>query len=85
MKKNTKHWLFGILAVIVVGLAGLNLLAYNHAHAMMRSTTGGSRTSKPEKLTWGRRVGSNMHRMIPGLRALEEIFCHTHRSGILCV
>ncbi|MEI6149626.1 MAG: alpha/beta fold hydrolase, partial [bacterium] len=56
MKKNTKHWLFGILAVIVVGLAGLNLLAYNHAHAMMRSTTGGSRTSKPEKLTWGQKA-----------------------------
>jgi pimeloyl-ACP methyl ester carboxylesterase len=51
MKKKTKHWLFGILAVIVVGFAGLNVIAYNHARAMTRFTGGGSRTGKPENLS----------------------------------
>ena len=53
---TTKHWLFGVLTAIGIGFVVLNLMAYNHAHAMMYFTTGGSRTSKPEKLSWGQKA-----------------------------
>jgi pimeloyl-ACP methyl ester carboxylesterase len=56
MTKKTKHWLIGILTAIVAGFTVLNVLAYNHAHAMMYFTGGGSRTNQPEKLTLGQRI-----------------------------
>ena len=56
MKKRTKHWLSGLLAVLVVGFAVLNVLAYSHAHAMMFFTSGSTRTLKPEKLSGGQKV-----------------------------
>ena len=56
MKRNRKSWLFSILAAMAVGCIVLNVLAYNHAHAMMYFTMGGSRTDKPEKLTFGQRI-----------------------------
>jgi len=37
-------------AFVVAGIVALNLLAYNHARAMLHFTTGGDRTSKPEAL-----------------------------------
>lgn len=37
--------------VVVAGAVGLNVLAYNHAKAMTRFTTGGERTRSPEELT----------------------------------
>jgi uncharacterized protein len=51
MRKKLQRWLFGLLAVGLVGFALLNVLAWNHARAMMRFTGGGSRTVKPEALT----------------------------------
>jgi len=56
MKKPTKRLLMGFLIAFVVGFALLNILAYNHAHAMMYFTSGGTRTEKPEKLTLGQRI-----------------------------
>ena len=52
MKRKTKHRLMGLLILVVAGLAALNVLAYNHARAMMRFSTGGTRTSKPEDLSF---------------------------------
>ena len=40
-------------AVLALGFALLNLLAYAHARAMTRFTEGGTRTPRPEALTWG--------------------------------
>ena len=56
MKKPTKHLLIGTLTTILIGFTLLNVLAYNHAHAMMYFTSGGTRTEKPEKLTLGQRI-----------------------------
>jgi len=56
MKKPTKRLLMGFLIAFVVGFALLNILAYNHAYAMMYFTSGGTRTEKPEKLTLGQRI-----------------------------
>ncbi len=55
MKNKSKQWGFVILAAVVVAFIVLNVLAYNHAYAMMHFTSGGTRTAKPEKLTaWQR-------------------------------
>jgi alpha-beta hydrolase superfamily lysophospholipase len=43
-------------AVLALGLSLLNLLAYAHARAMTRFTEGGTRTPRPEALTWGDKV-----------------------------
>lgn len=51
MKNKIKHWLWGISISIVVGFAGLNVLAYNHARAMTHFTSINSRTTKPEELS----------------------------------
>ena len=56
MKKPAKHLLIGILTAILVCFTLLNILAYNHAHAMMYFTGGGTRTEKPEKLTFRQRI-----------------------------
>ena len=66
MKKARQVALFGVL-VGVLGLGVLNLLAYNHARAMMRFTTGGTRSSRPEELSFWPKVkillfGVNMPR-----------------------
>jgi pimeloyl-ACP methyl ester carboxylesterase len=49
MKKKTKRWLVGIASALAVGFAGLNVLAYNHARAMMHFSDTGTRTTKPER------------------------------------
>ena len=51
MKEKTKRWIMVAVVTVVVGVVGLNVLAYNHAWAMMHFTTGGDRTTKPEALS----------------------------------
>jgi alpha-beta hydrolase superfamily lysophospholipase len=55
MKRKTKVYIF--LIVIAVGFVMLNLLAYNHARAMLNFTRSGERTSKPEKLSFADKLG----------------------------
>jgi len=81
MKKPTKRLLMSFLIAFVVGFALLNILAYNHAHAMMYFTSGGTRTEKPEKLTLGQRIkvlltGVNVPRPVIGtvLQIIGVIF-----------
>jgi len=50
MKRKTKHWLLSLLILLVAGFTLLNVLAYNHASAMMNFTSNGTRTAKPEEL-----------------------------------
>ncbi len=52
MEKKTKRWIAVDIATFAVGVIGLNVLAYNHARAMMHFTTGGDRTSKLEALSF---------------------------------
>lgn len=42
---------------MAIGFSGINVLAYNHARAMMRFTASGDRTRKPEALTLWQRAG----------------------------
>ena len=77
MKKNTKRWIAVALAAVVVGFIGLNVLAYNHAWAMMHYTVGGDRTSKPEGLGGMQKVkvllvGVNIPRP-SGLRSSSDL------------
>ncbi len=51
MRKKAKRWFAIAVALAAIGFAGLNVLAYRHARAMMHFTTGGRRTCKPEELT----------------------------------
>jgi len=51
MMKKTKRWAAAVVTVMVIGFAGLNILAYNHARSMMVFTSGGDRTSEPEALS----------------------------------
>jgi len=46
----------GGLAVAMAGFVALNVLAHNHAHAMLFFTRGGSRTGQPEKLAGLQRI-----------------------------
>lgn len=57
MKTKTKRWLVCLAFVLVAGFAALNVLAYNHAHAMMHFTEAGTRTDKPENLSFWKKVG----------------------------
>jgi len=49
--KKTRQRLLALLIAVVVGLGMLNVLAYNHAYAMMHFASGGSRTGRPEDLS----------------------------------
>lgn len=52
------------LSLLVIGVAGLNLLAYQHAKAMIWFVDGGPRTSRPDKLsTWGK-----VHVLLTGVK-----------------
>jgi alpha-beta hydrolase superfamily lysophospholipase len=51
MQIKRKHGLLILIAALGIGFAILNVLAYNHARAMMFFTAGGSRTGKPEDLS----------------------------------
>ena len=67
MKTKSRRWIISLLAAIMTGLIILNVLAYNHAYAMLHFTRGGSRTEKPEILTSGQKfkvllVGVNVPR-----------------------
>lgn len=48
MRKQRRVWLTGVVLVL---FAVLNVLAYNHARAMTRFASDGSRTRKPEELS----------------------------------
>jgi dipeptidyl aminopeptidase/acylaminoacyl peptidase len=45
------HWKLSLFLVLTTLFAVLNILAYNHAHAMMHFQEGGSRTAVPESLS----------------------------------
>ena len=86
MKKPTKHMIIGALAAILLSFTLLNVLAYNHAHAMMYFTGGGTRAEKPEKLTFGQRVkvlltGVNVPRPV-GSRQPSELDSECRRLSI---
>ncbi len=71
MNKKTNRWLLTLLILLVMGFAVLNVLAYNHARAMMHFTANGTRTNKPENLSfWAKLkvliVGVNVPRPISG-------------------
>lgn len=50
MKIKTRRWIIFMFIAIVAGFVGLNVLAYNHARAMTRFSTGGNRTAQPDAL-----------------------------------
>jgi hypothetical protein len=50
--KKIKRWIFGVTIAIATGFTMLNVFAYNHAYAMMHFTSSGSRTDKPEQLSF---------------------------------
>lgn len=51
-----KRWLLRSLAVAAVGFVALNVLAWNHAHAMTHFTPGRTRTAPPEELAPRRKI-----------------------------
>ena len=56
MVKNRKRLLMLLGLAILTGFLGLNILAYQHARAMLRFAPGGSRTSQPEALSWAQKI-----------------------------
>lgn len=71
MKKKTNCWLLTLLILLVMSFAVLNVLAYKHANAMMNFTANGTRTNKPENLSfWAKLkvliIGVNVPRPISG-------------------
>jgi uncharacterized protein len=56
MKNKTKRRVIVAVFTMVVMFVGLNVLAYNHARAMMHFVTGGDRTAKPETLTFRQKL-----------------------------
>jgi pimeloyl-ACP methyl ester carboxylesterase len=51
MKKRTKRVIVASVCLLGVAFVTLNVLAYNHAHAMMHFTSQGDRTREPERLS----------------------------------
>jgi uncharacterized protein len=56
MKKKAKRYLMLILFILIGGFMMLNILAFNHARAMMYFTDRGCRTTKPELLSLGEKI-----------------------------
>ncbi len=56
MAKKRQRWLMLLALAILTGFLGLNILAYQHAWAMLRFVPGGSRTSQPEALSWAQKI-----------------------------
>src|SRR5262245_35695732 len=52
-----KKWVRRIGLVALVGVAGLNALAFFHAGAMTHWAPSGERTERPEELSWIQRAG----------------------------
>lgn len=50
--RKTRRWLLPLLVFLIIGFVGLNVLAYTHAYSMMHFTSGGTRTHKPEALSF---------------------------------
>ena len=53
---KTKTWIVTVV-IAAIAFAGLNVMAYNHARAMMHFTASGDRTRKPETLTLWQKAG----------------------------
>jgi len=51
MNRRQTKTLFVVAGLFIAVLTALNVLAYRHAHAMMRYSRGGNRTRAPESLT----------------------------------
>ena len=50
MIRNFSHLATVLALLLLAGFAGLNILAYRHAYAMLHYAPGGARTEKPEAL-----------------------------------
>jgi len=77
MSKRVTRLCFAAAAAAVLGFAALNVLAYNHARAMMRFTRAGSRTVKPEALSTAQKIkvlllGVNVPRPAGGRTPADE-------------
>ena len=72
MKKTTKRKIVVGLGLLFAGFVMLNVIAYNHAYAMMHFTAGGVKTNKPEGLNgWAKAMvllfGVNVPRPVGSL------------------
>lgn len=57
MKLVRKHpWLL-LLVLVGLGFLALNVLAFRHAWSMTHFSSGGTRTERPEDLSWKRKIG----------------------------
>lgn len=54
--KIARRWPIVLLALVVAGIAAMNVMAYRHGHAMMHFGGGTARTNKPEKLSLAEKV-----------------------------
>lgn len=52
-----RRWIYSSAAVVLTGLLGVNLLAWQHARAMTRFVSEGERTERPEKLSALEKIG----------------------------
>lgn len=76
MHKKLKYLLIVSVAMLLVGIIGLNVLAYRHAYAMMHFKIGTDRTREPEKLTLSQKIrvifsGVNLPRPKTNLAPVE--------------
>lgn len=51
-RRRIRRWLLGLVALLVAGFVGLNVIAFMQARAMTHFAAGGSRTQPPERLTF---------------------------------
>ena len=50
MARLRRRWAAWVVGVVVAGFAALNVIAWNHARAMLCFTEAGARTRSPEQL-----------------------------------
>lgn len=86
MTRRTKQWIAGVSLVVTAGGVLLNVLAFNHARAMMSFTPGGPKTQKPEQLSLFTRikvliVGVNLPRPVSA-RQPSELSSQCHPLAI---
>lgn len=56
MSTKTKTFKKRLLLIFIISILAFNVIAYNHAHAMMFYSDNGARTSKPEELSFGEKT-----------------------------
>jgi pimeloyl-ACP methyl ester carboxylesterase len=56
MKNRIKRWLLILFMLFIMGFAVLNVIAYNQAYSMMHFTSNGTRTRKPEDLSFWTKI-----------------------------